>query len=423
MTTSIGVAQASLAGTTQATVTAQAMRMGMWESAPMSAQTLPTGTWTLSIASSEANAASNFQPTFCLYVWRPSTGAMVGSALYDHTADVTEPGTSETAGTLTTGSISGVAVNAGDILVCEIWRDSVAQGGATARTNTFYYDGTTEASTTSCASFLLCNGGTISLVTTAPAGLAAATGTAQATSPALILSGFGTFTGVHSLDTINSVSVALTHKEATGATAPTVQLWNGTTAQIGTTQTGTSSASTVTDTFTFTGLVSYAQLATLQVRVTGNGASGSEEFADAVGLTVNYTPAPGVAYAGLAAATGVAEPPAGAGQFTAANAGLAAATGTAQGASVPYLLIQPGISTGAARRQAPSRARIGPSGSVSAGIRPAAATGAATTTATAGLAAATGTAQSACALGQTRRRAGHRPPGPRSLPRFPQCHR
>ncbi len=55
--------------------------------------------------------------------------------------------------TSTTGSISGVAVNNGDILVVELWAQNT-QNNATARTNTIFYDGTTEASTSSNAAFL-----------------------------------------------------------------------------------------------------------------------------------------------------------------------------------------------------------------------------------------------------------------------------
>ena len=48
------------------------------------------------------------------------------------------------------------------------------------------------------------------------------------------------------------------------------------------------------DTATFTGLVTYGELATLRVRIyanSGNTASGTA-YVDAVGITVNYTPSP-----------------------------------------------------------------------------------------------------------------------------------
>ena len=280
MDTTIGTSQASLAGTTQASTSAQAMLMGMWESTPLAAQTLPTGTWTLSYAQQEANANANYQVTFCLYVWRPSTGAMVGSALYDHAANGAEGGTSENAASFTTGSVTGVAVSAGDILVCEIWRASIAQGNATARVCTFYYDGTTEASASSCASFLFCNGGTISFQ--------------PETSPALELSGF-TITGPASGDTIEWVRASVTeHQSDAAQAAATFELWDSSgPTQIGATQTGTASTSTSSvSTATFTG-VTYSQLANLRVRVYGNANAGTSyvESVDAASLTVSYSPA------------------------------------------------------------------------------------------------------------------------------------
>ena len=81
------------------------------------------------------------------------------------------------------------------------------------------------------------------------------------TSPALELSGFGTFTGISPGDVIDSVTVTVGWFGATaGMAAPVLQLWNGTSAQIGASVTGTVSTDPVhTDTATFTG-VTYAQL-------------------------------------------------------------------------------------------------------------------------------------------------------------------
>ena len=109
--------------------------------------------------------------------------------------------------------------------------------------------------------------------------------TAIETSPALELSGY-TISGPSSGDTINSVTVTARHSETI---APTLQLWDGTTAQIGTDQTGTVSASLHDDSFVFTGLVTYSQLATLRVRFIGHEPSGSATNLDSIGIVVNYT--------------------------------------------------------------------------------------------------------------------------------------
>ena len=153
MTGTIGAGQVSAAGTTAASTTAQAMLLRMFESPPLAAQVIAAGTWQLHLGASESNTGSNFSPTVCVYAWRPSTGAVVGTFL-DHPANATEPGTSETAVSATTLTGSAVTVANGDILVCELWRASIAQTAATARTNTAYYNGTTADSASSNAAYL-----------------------------------------------------------------------------------------------------------------------------------------------------------------------------------------------------------------------------------------------------------------------------
>jgi hypothetical protein len=154
-----GAKQVSATLTSLANTSAQPSLFRMFQSAPLQAQTIGAGTWQLSMAASEANTNANMNLCMCLYVWRPSTGAIVGTRIVDspstNTGNVTEPGTSQTAVTDTSISGGSVTVQNGDILVCEIWHDSTVQGNATARVETFYYDGTTEASTSNCASFLL----------------------------------------------------------------------------------------------------------------------------------------------------------------------------------------------------------------------------------------------------------------------------
>jgi len=122
----------------------------------LAAQTLPTGVWTIQGGASESNTASNMLPWGAVIkVWRPSTGTTVATLLDDPQLGVpaNEPGTTETNISSSTGSISGVAVNEGDILVAELWAENT-QGSTTDRTNTIFYDGTTEGSTTSNAVFL-----------------------------------------------------------------------------------------------------------------------------------------------------------------------------------------------------------------------------------------------------------------------------
>jgi len=88
-----------------------------------------------------------------LKVWRPSTGATVATLLDNPALGATTSTSSETNISSTTPTITGVAVNNGDILVLELWAQNT-QLFATSATDTIYYDGTTEGSTTSNAAFL-----------------------------------------------------------------------------------------------------------------------------------------------------------------------------------------------------------------------------------------------------------------------------
>lgn len=153
MNSSIGTSQLGPGGNSLANTNPQSMWFRSIVSPPLAAQTLPTGSYTLSLASSQGNTASNFQMTCSLFAWRPSTGARVGSFILDDNPVITAPGTTETAGSAS-ASGTGVTVADGDLLVCEIWRHKIAQSMGTSYLDTFYFDGTTEASATSCASFI-----------------------------------------------------------------------------------------------------------------------------------------------------------------------------------------------------------------------------------------------------------------------------
>ena len=118
-------------------------------------------------------------------------------------------------------------------------------------------------------------------------------------SPPLELSQFGTFTGVSSGTPILAVTLTVNHYATTTAIGvPRFELWDGTTAPIGARQYGTVSTSSAhTDTFTFTG-VTYAQLATLRVRIwgtQGSAAAGQQQAVGWASLTVGYTAAPAAA--------------------------------------------------------------------------------------------------------------------------------
>lgn len=145
--------QTSAASTTNGTSNAQTAWHTRHVSAPLAAQTISAQTITYSLAASEGNAASNFNPSIYISLWRPGTGAEVGAILAVGTITATEPGTGQTA-VSGTGTSTARTSQAGDVVIIETWRKSVAPGATTARVNTTFYDGTTEASTTNVASFV-----------------------------------------------------------------------------------------------------------------------------------------------------------------------------------------------------------------------------------------------------------------------------
>jgi len=154
MNQTIGAAQVSSALSTLGQIGLQQNWFRRFLSRPLAAQTLPTGVWTIQGGASESSTNSNVLPWGAVIkVWRPSTGMVVATLLDSPVLGTVEPGTSETNISSATGSINGVGVNDGDILVVELWTQNT-QGNTTVRTNTIFYDGTTEASTSTNAAFL-----------------------------------------------------------------------------------------------------------------------------------------------------------------------------------------------------------------------------------------------------------------------------
>jgi hypothetical protein len=165
MDATIGASQVSVAITTLAQISpSQTAWFRRFCSAPLAAQTLGQQQVAYHAGYSESNTNTNLFPAFGVYVWRPSTGAIVGTYYaVDTSASLTEAGTSESAlgmNSLTSDTTSQTVLD-GDILVCETWRSRRAQGMTTAYTNTFFYDGTTVDSTSSNAAYLELPGGVV----------------------------------------------------------------------------------------------------------------------------------------------------------------------------------------------------------------------------------------------------------------------
>lgn len=144
--------------TAAANQVAQQLEHRRFVSAPLAAHTFDSsdGNWTWSYARSESNTNHNGRLTVVVYAWSPGTGARVGSGSQLASVDGTAmSSTSEVADskTFTWSAGNPVTIADGDILVFEV-NTAFTQGMNVAYTDQFAYDGTTEASTTTCASFV-----------------------------------------------------------------------------------------------------------------------------------------------------------------------------------------------------------------------------------------------------------------------------
>ncbi len=155
MDETIGSGQTSIALTTLAQTAQQNNIFRRYCTPPLAAQVISSSfDYTLSLAGSESNGASNLLFDIILSQWRPSTGALVRNWANGGGTLTTEPGTSQTAVSGTApGGVGPQTLADGDILVLELFGGN-AQSMAIAYTNTAFYDGTTEASSSNCASFL-----------------------------------------------------------------------------------------------------------------------------------------------------------------------------------------------------------------------------------------------------------------------------
>lgn len=151
----IGTANPDTKATCTSAATTSAQRLGIrrFVTRPLAAKTFAAadGNWTWSFAASESNAAHNGKANLWAYLWRPQTNARVGTEAVIIVPG--EPGITETAQTATGTWTGTTTIQEGDVIVMDIY-DEFTQGGAVSRTFSLSYDGTTEANTTTCASFL-----------------------------------------------------------------------------------------------------------------------------------------------------------------------------------------------------------------------------------------------------------------------------
>ena len=151
MSPTIGAGQVTASATSLAQTTQQGLLVRGFASRPLAAgSTVGLGSVRWNLAALEANAAANWNANSVgLYVWRPSTGLVVG--FMNPSAAGIEPGTSEGA-IDSSQDLTSVAVSAlaGDI-ICAEFLANATQSMAAAYNLSFFYDGTVETLTTGTA--------------------------------------------------------------------------------------------------------------------------------------------------------------------------------------------------------------------------------------------------------------------------------
>lgn len=161
MDTTIGTSQTSLVNTSTNDTNAHNYYIARWVSKKLNQTSIAANTWNYKFAAQEQNANANFPRNGAgvlhinCYVWRTSNGTKVGTILDGNSSsNFEEASTTETIieGTFSGSAVSSINTN-DDVIIFEAWA-IVTQGMATAYTQTYFYDGTTESSTTSNAAHI-----------------------------------------------------------------------------------------------------------------------------------------------------------------------------------------------------------------------------------------------------------------------------
>lgn len=148
-----GSSQTSFAVTSGATTATHTLYIGKFISDPLiNVTTIDSVTWITHSAHQESSTSANFLGMiFCLYVWRPSTGARVGGQNIYNIANqggLAEPATANTErlgwGNTSHGAGNSITgVQDGDVLIIELYFRPT-QATASSFIDTWYYEGATE---------------------------------------------------------------------------------------------------------------------------------------------------------------------------------------------------------------------------------------------------------------------------------------
>lgn len=204
MSINVGTSQTSIQITTAANTATHNYYFTKFVSDPLNQSGVAANTWTYNFAANEASPNANFPVASTgsvyvnCYVWRPSTGALVGTILDGNSVTgYTEPSSASSEkvmhGTFTGAAVASAAT--GDVIVFEVWFQ-ITQGLGSAFADIFYFDGTTENATanavvTSQASYISTPENIIFVLTYTKLYFHAATSTVTGTLPSTIQSALG----------------------------------------------------------------------------------------------------------------------------------------------------------------------------------------------------------------------------------------
>jgi hypothetical protein len=148
LSTTKGVAQTTKNIATIMQTTHQDNYICRFTSQALTARTIVAQTWRLAVGCSQGNAAATGWLVASVYIWRPSTGAVVGY-IYDSDTPLGRewPDTRSFPLDVMVCDLPGaeVTIQDDDVLVLEIWRHAPNSANFTYPTNPVYFEGATDA--------------------------------------------------------------------------------------------------------------------------------------------------------------------------------------------------------------------------------------------------------------------------------------
>lgn len=154
MDTTIGLSQVSTSIVSLGTMSGQNLRLSRYVGPLLAAQTIAAQIIKVHVGAQQSNANAAARPAYQLFHWRPSTGAKITNMVLGPRDAPAISGTSEVNAITADFTSSAATVLDGDVLVLELWVNA-AQVDTGTYTDTLFYDGTTEDSTTTNAAYVL----------------------------------------------------------------------------------------------------------------------------------------------------------------------------------------------------------------------------------------------------------------------------